>query len=215
MRTAEVAEYYRARILEHGPEAAGVDWNSEESQLLRFEQLVRLFVAPDTGCSVLDYGCGYGAMYPFLRKRLSCAEYCGFDIVPEMLAAARKKYPEHEASWCPELPEGRQFDFAFASGVFNVRLSASEDEWKAGIRTTILELARCAKRGFAFNALSIYSDPPKRKEYLHYADPRELFDFCKREISREVSLLHDYPLYEFTIVVANTRSTSPSFTLPP
>ena len=36
---------------------------------------------------------------------------------------------------------------------------------------------------------------------LYYADPCELFDRCKRRYSRNVALLHDYDLYEFTILV--------------
>ena len=36
---------------------------------------------------------------------------------------------------------------------------------------------------------------------LFYADPCWLFDQCKRRHSRDVALLHDYGLYEFTILV--------------
>jgi hypothetical protein len=65
----------------------------------------------------------------------------------------------------------------------------------------IEELAARATRGFAFNALTRYSDVEKRRPDLYYADPLELFDRCKRRYSRFVTLLHDYPLYEFTIIV--------------
>jgi hypothetical protein len=56
-------------------------------------------------------------------------------------------------------------------------------------------------KGFAFNALTSYSDPERMKNTLYYADPCRLFDLCKREFSRDVALLHDYGLYEFTILV--------------
>jgi len=36
---------------------------------------------------------------------------------------------------------------------------------------------------------------------LHYADPCVLFDRCKRRHSPRVALLHDYGLWEFTILV--------------
>jgi hypothetical protein len=32
-------------------------------------------------------------------------------------------------------------------------------------------------------------------------DPLRLFDHCKRTFSPDVALLHDYPLWEFTILV--------------
>ena len=59
---AEAAAYYERKLLAHGPTARGVDWNSESSQRLRFEQLLRV-IAPDAPAgTVIDYGCGYGAL---------------------------------------------------------------------------------------------------------------------------------------------------------
>jgi hypothetical protein len=36
---------------------------------------------------------------------------------------------------------------------------------------------------------------------LYYADPLYLFDHCRVHYSKWVALLHDYGLYEFTVVV--------------
>jgi len=36
---------------------------------------------------------------------------------------------------------------------------------------------------------------------LYYADPLFLFDFCKQNFSKNVALLHDYRLYDFTLIV--------------
>ena len=44
-------------------------------------------------------------------------------------------------------------------------------------------------------------DADRMQGYLYYADPCALFDRCKRCYSRNVALLHDYDLYEFTILV--------------
>jgi hypothetical protein len=55
--------------------------------------------------------------------------------------------------------------------------------------------------GFSFNALTKYSDKEFMKDYLYYSDPLVLFDYCKKNFSRNVALLHDYNLYEFTILV--------------
>jgi hypothetical protein len=51
------------------------------------------------------------------------------------------------------------------------------------------------------NALTAHNDVDKRRANLFYADPAEWFEHCRRSYSRHVSLLHDYPLYEFTILV--------------
>ena len=92
-------------------------------------------------------------------------------------------------------------DYAVASGVFNVKQDASDEAWRTYIWETVADLAALGTRGFAFNALTAYSDADKRRPDLFYADPLEAFDRCKRSYSRFVTLLHDYPLYEFTIIV--------------
>jgi len=39
------------------------------------------------------------------------------------------------------------------------------------------------------------------RDYLYYGDPCFYFDLCKRSYSRQVALMHDYGLYEFTLLV--------------
>ena len=58
-----------------------------------------------------------------------------------------------------------------------------------------------SSRGFSFNCLTKYSDAEKMMDNLFYADPCDLFDYCKWNFSKQVALLHDYGLYEFTIIV--------------
>jgi hypothetical protein len=35
---------------------------------------------------------------------------------------------------------------------------------------------------------------------LYYGDPCFLFDYCKRHFSKNIVLLHDYNLYDFTLI---------------
>jgi hypothetical protein len=92
-------------------------------------------------------------------------------------------------------------DYGVASGIFNVRLGRSDEQWMAYLEATLDVLDRTSRHGFAFNCLTSYSDADKMRDYLFYADPCRLFDLCKRRYSRNVALLHDYGLYEFTILV--------------
>jgi len=39
---AEIANYYTKRLSDHGVTPQGVDWNGEESQLVRFAQLCKI-----------------------------------------------------------------------------------------------------------------------------------------------------------------------------
>ncbi|VFR43012.1 SAM (And some other nucleotide) binding motif [plant metagenome] len=92
-------------------------------------------------------------------------------------------------------------DYGVASGVFNVRQHRSEVEWRGYLLDTLDTLDRTSRRGFSFNCLTCYSDEDRKRDYLYYADPLFIFDFCKRRYSRQIALLHDYGLYEFTVLV--------------
>jgi putative ABC transport system permease protein len=74
-------------------------------------------------------------------------------------------------------------------------------DWRAYVNETIDRLAELSLRGFAFNCLTSYADADRMRPDLFYADPCELFDRCKRRYARNVALMHDYDLYEFTILV--------------
>ena len=88
-----------------------------------------------------------------------------------------------------------------ASGIFNVKLDTPEPEWREYVLETLGEFKELSRKAFAFNALTSYSDLEFMRPDLYYANPLELFDYCRKNLSRKVALLHDYPLYEFTIVV--------------
>jgi SAM-dependent methyltransferase len=200
----DVAQYYEGKLQQFGPTARGVDWNGEASQNLRFRQLIHLLdnVEPDEHLSVLDIGCGYGAMADFLHPWLPRLSYTGFDISSEMITAAERRFESGErirftSDWNSLQPT----DFAFASGVFNVRLGYPVEVWHEYVIDSLREIDGLAKRGWAVNFLTRYSDPERLRGDLYYAEPALLFDWCKRQASRRVALLHDYELYEFTLIV--------------
>ena len=196
-----VAEYYAGKLHEHGTTARGVDWNSAESQALRFCQLLRIREG-ERPFSINDYGCGYGALVDYLAGQGASFRYCGFDIAEDMVACARELHADVAGcTFVSDEAELSPADFTVASGIFNVKLDTPEEDWRADVLDTLRRISAVSARGFAFNALSLYSDVDKRRADLHYADPLALFDYCKRTFSPRVSLLHDYPLYEFTILV--------------
>jgi SAM-dependent methyltransferase len=197
----EVAEYYSDMLTEHGESPRGVDWNSEESQILRFEQVSKLFESKNQ-FSVNDVGCGYGAFYDFLVERYKLSCYYGNDVSNKMIEAARLRYKGNvEAHFNVSSELNNIADFSVASGIFNVRLERLDHEWKSYLEETLDMIDQKSRFGFAFNCLSSYSDLAKQREYLYYADPCVIFQMCKKRYSRNVALLHDYGLYEFTILV--------------
>ncbi len=196
----EVAEYYTSKLNQHGETPQGVDWNGEESQSLRFQQLCKIITI---SCfSLNDLGCGYGALYDYLEREYKDFSYTGVDVSEEMVKAAKQRYKEkHKTQFIHAEEPSNTADYGIASGIFNVRLGRSDEEWLSYLKQTLDVLNQTSALGFAFNCLTSYSDDDKMRDYLYYADPCFLFDLCKRRYSRNVALLHDYDLYEFTILV--------------
>ena len=197
----QVNAYYTKRISEFGATPKGVDWNGEDSQYMRFSQLMKIADGNNEPFSLLDFGCGYGGMIDYLKpiygKRFN---YFGFDISEEMIKAAKIKYNEGDIFFS-KIPDNFQADFVVASGLFNVRQDISNGEWWKYITQTLDQLNSLSRLGFSFNILTSYSDSEYMKEYLYYAKPEQMFEFCKVNYSKHVALLHDYPLYEFTLLV--------------
>jgi SAM-dependent methyltransferase len=195
---ASVDRYYSAKVKEHGRTSRGVDWNSLESQELRFAQLLKV-TDGQKKFSINDFGCGFGSLLGYLNRQHFQPHYYGFDISKEMIANAKELYKKgifrvSNKPW-------KRTDYSVASGIFNVRLTAPKTSWKSYFLKTLDLMDRFSARGFSFNCLTKYSDKEKMRNYLYYADPLFLFDVCKKKYSKNVALLHDYGLYEFTILV--------------
>lgn len=192
----EVADYYSAKLAQHGETAEGVDWNGEESQLLRFTQLCKVIAGEPF--SITDLGCGYGALLDHLNDRYARFTYFGNDIAPAMIEAAKKRYLQPNAQFTTSA-EPHRADYCVASGIFNVRQQRSDAEWWGYITSTLDTMASASNKGFAANFLPSYADADKKRDYLYYADPLQLSDYCTRHGT--VTLLRDYGIYEFTLMV--------------
>ncbi|OOO28595.1 class I SAM-dependent methyltransferase [Agrobacterium sp. YIC 4121] len=197
--TADVAAYYTRTLEEYGATPRGVDWFGEEGQRNRFVQLARLL--PVSNFSVNDLGCGYGAFYNFLSENHTDFQYIGYDVSSAMVEAARDVLPKAGVSILQAAKPTQVADFTVASGIFNVRMQRNPQEWQDYIFATLDTIDAASTKGFAFNCLTTYSDVERMRPDLHYTDPLAMFDRCKRLYARNVALLHDYDLWEFTILV--------------
>jgi SAM-dependent methyltransferase len=196
-----VDAYYTQKILAHGSTPSGVDWKSASSQELRFEQLLKI-ICDQNSFSIIDYGCGYGALARHLMSSGREFAYVGYDLSLEMLSAARLLNADlPQCRFAEDYASLSTADYTVASGIFNVKLDVPSTEWESYMMATLDRLYELSELGFAFNVLTNYSHSERRRSDLYYADPRNLFDYCKQRYSTNVALLHDYGLYEFTVLV--------------
>jgi hypothetical protein len=196
-------EYFAEKLDTYGATPKGVDYNGPEAQAVRFEQLVKV-IDPIQKFSVIDYGSGYGAMFDFLHNKGWDFEYYGVDLIEKMVLAGREAHKDlPNAHFTTDEKEVPLVDYLLAGAIFNIKMEASYEDWQDFTLQTLQNMDKLCSKGFSFNMLTKYSDADRMAERpdLFFGDPLLYFDFCKRNFSRNVALLHDYGLYDFTILV--------------
>lgn len=196
-------EYFSEKLEHFGATSKGVDYNGPEAQERRFAQLVKV-IDTSRPFSVIDYGSGYGAMFDFLQAKGWQFEYYGIDLIEKMVIAGREAHQEFaNAHFTTDESEVPVADYLLAGAIFNIKLETSYEDWRAFTVKTLHRMNELCSKGFSFNMLTSYSDADRmaQRPDLFYGDPLFFFDLCKRNFSRNVALLHDYGLYDFTILV--------------
>lgn len=197
----KIKTYFVEKLEQHGATPRGVDYNSVESQLLRFAQLIKV-IDSRVEYSLLDFGSGYGGMYDYLKGLGHRLRYVGYDIAEPMAVKGREMHPnDPNCAFVTRIEDVPMVDYSVVSGTFNIKLDADFDAWTQIVLESLRQMNDRSRKGMSFNMLTKYSDPDKMRPDLYYADPLFFFDFCKRNFSRNVALLHDYGLYDFTILV--------------
>lgn len=204
-----VQRFFGEKFAAHGTTPTGLDWPSQTSMDIRFEQILKVCDITQP-FSILDFGCGYGALFEYVQVHSIRCEFYGYDIVDTTIQEAVSLYGKLPyCHFSTDLSTFPVCDYVVESGVFNMRLNANDQDWMQHVLSTLHLFDRLSRKGFAFNMLTHYSDEEyiRNRPELYYADPCFFFDYCKRNFSRNVALLHDYEIYDFTILV---RKNNPS-----
>ncbi|OGH61766.1 MAG: hypothetical protein A3G34_14185 [Candidatus Lindowbacteria bacterium RIFCSPLOWO2_12_FULL_62_27] len=205
--TCLIRDHYARLFEQYGDAPEASQWASRESQYSRFKILSEVI---DMRQSVVaDVGCGPGQLYAFLRAADFRGAYTGYDVVPGVIAHARRKYPEATFEVRDVAEEGlaAPCDVACISGVFNNRRTAN---WEFFTRVCG-RVFPGVRRVLAFNLLSTYVD--HFSPDLWYVDPGRVFSYCKETLSPCVVLRHDYEVragvmpFEFSVYVYRTPHT--------
>lgn len=200
---SKVNSLYSENVRTMGASPRSVGWRDVDSQKLRFEKLTQVITGRglDKPVTINDLGCGYGALFSYLvaDRKLEVGKYTGYDISAEMLeTAAGLTDPARCEFRCgPRITDPA--DYSFVSGTFNVKFEVNDDKWRGYVIDCLHNLDRHSVRGFAFNLLTTYVD--YMESHLYYGDPLFYFDLCKRIFSKKITLIHDYNLFEWTILV--------------
>ncbi len=186
MPTINNQTFYLAAIKKHGQSAKGLNWNSSDTQILRFDKLMELLPNNLNNYTLTDAGCGFGDFYNYLEQKPK--KYLGLDALEEMVTIAKENTLQ-EIFKCDLLHETPPIsDYIVCSGALNI-LTRFE---------TTMFLRNCfysAKEGFVFNCL--YGD--RESETFNYLDQEFIEKTALSLGVNEVKYVQDYLPNDITV----------------
>ncbi len=188
-----IIDFFSKRLLHFKDSPASVGW-TEKGQILRYEWITKLLDLE--GASILDFGCGKGDLYGFLKGKGLKIDYTGIDINPDLISLASRKYPEALFRRIDIEKEGLRddFDFIIICGVFNFNISGVKDSAINSLKT----LFKHTKKSMLFNCQSIYAK--RRVPELYYYDPLELLSIAL-DLTKKVNLYHNLIEGEIFLII--------------
>lgn len=190
-------ETYRRNFNKYGVSPKALKWKDTHAQDRRLKEIVKDI--DFEGKSVLDVGCGFGDLIPYISAKTDNFKYTGIDIVPEFIEFAKSKYPQHEFQALDYFskPTSETYDIVISSGTLNNRTQDPMEDRKKNIST----LFEHAREVLAFNMAGGYPQPQNSdKSSIYYADSRLVVDYCL-QLSSKVVLRHNYHPKDFTILL--------------
>ena len=204
-------DHYRKTFLKHGASSEGVDWGPDPSKALirnsKMLEVLRPVGQKEKRPSLLDVGCGYGALAELIKLRNTNVDYYGIEIVPEMVKFAENKHPDAQFFQGDFLEfSSRKFDYVVCNGVLTQKLLASNTEMKRYSRSIIKRMFDICNEAIVFNMMSTHVN--YQSENLYYQNPAEMLTWCISELSPRVKLDCNYELwFEYSLFVYKERNS--------
>lgn len=184
-----IQDFYAGLLAKNGTESAqSLNWTNKRNQLVRFEALLR--IGDLAGRTVLDVGSGLGDLYPWVAER--GGTYRGIELVPELLAEARTKYPAGDFRGDDLFAIDQPFDYVIASGSLSFMVADNDAFYESMIR----KMYTLAAIAVGFNMLD--SGYYERDAIYASYDPGEIADICER-FAQRTYVVSGYTPGDFTV----------------
>jgi ubiquinone/menaquinone biosynthesis C-methylase UbiE len=192
----EIRSFYNSKYQEFGSGVKSVGWSTVQSQRTRYQILLN---GEDLrGKSVIDLGCGLGALIPLIREQVEDDfQYIGVDISSNFVTYCRENFPQKNIDFFEgnflelTLPE---VDFVIASGVFTLNVPGMVEY----AQQCLSKMYKLSRKACAVNFLSTKADFELAKN-LHY-EPKMMLEFAL-QLTQNVTLIHGTPNFEFSVIL--------------
>jgi len=184
-------KFYLKSYEKYGLTAQGVNWNSKESQEVRFEVITDILGEDIKRSEIVDAGCGFGELYAYWVDRgIYPKRYVGLDCVENSIDVAKKRFVDLSFTCrdilSDELPLA---DWYVASGSLNIL--SSFDTW-----LFLEKILESSKNGIVFNILQGYV----KSKNFNYQSKDDIKDFVKQK-GLEYFIVDGYLKNDMTVKV--------------
>lgn len=207
----KIAKHYEECFQINGDTCKGVDWPKEKDAETRYKVMLNIIDwyemkhKKEKIYDVLDFGCGLGHLYEYIKKSEHNIRYSGLDISDIFVTKCKSKFPEVEFICKDILKEDdlKIYDFIILNGVFTEKLDLSyEDMWDFFIRI-IKNVYMLCHKGIAFNLMS--KDVDWERNDLFHVPLNQISSWLTKNLTRNFVIRYDYGLYEYTVYVMKER----------
>jgi SAM-dependent methyltransferase len=204
MRVELIRAHYAQRVIPGRDSFDLLDWGSADAQLARFAVYARTIQERQeeyrdaAGFRVLDIGCGLTDLCTYLEHESLRVNYVGVDIVPDILAEARRRHPNRNILLA-DIFQGepfrpRTFHSAFCSGTLNLEVGNN----RAFVRNALAAILPLVSDCLVVNFL--HERACKKYPHCHYYSPEAVIAAVP-ESAAGVVLIDDYLENDFTLVI--------------
>jgi len=199
----KIVEHYESCLDRHGDTFRGVDWTNEEDTFKRHQVMLDVVREKDKAVDLLDFGCGAGHFYEYLRQNgFSDINYSGLDISEKFVELSRSKFPQitfYRTDIIKNADELPTFDYITMNGVLTEKRELSFEEMWSYAQNLLTRVFTKCRRGIAFNVMAKAVD--WERDDLFHLPMDVLAGFLVKNLSRNFIVRNDYGLYEYTTYV--------------
>lgn len=186
---------YKKRYDKFGVSPQSLGW-TKGKQDIRFDVLLSGLSCDQA--SFLDVGCGFGDLNKALEKRTMRYDYLGLDIVEEFLNKGSDIYGNDNRGFVNgdflSMTFDQHFDHIIASGIFAFTLTDMDNyDYIKKMLTKMFSLCtQSVSVDFLSNQVNF------EREGNFYTSPAKVLEIAF-ELTRNVSIRHDYMPFEFSL----------------
>jgi SAM-dependent methyltransferase len=196
MNQSEISESYKKSYKKFGRDLKSLKWKNEKAAEKRYKELTSNLDFNNK--TILDVGCGFGNIIPFIKIKTKSFTYTGIDIVPEFIKEAKSTYSEYEFKIFDFTKDeiNQNYDIILASGSLNSNRD-NNLKWRINIIKKLF--AKC-NYALTFNMAGDLGETNKKKNNIWYANPLEILKYCLT-LTKKISFKTGYTYKDFTVVM--------------